>query len=64
MTEGGAYGALASFAQVGGLLIFVAAFLMVLIYALWPGSGEKFSRAARQPMGLDDPDDRPAESER
>ena len=40
------YETLSSFAQTGGLLLFVAAFVLILVYALLPGSREKFAAAA------------------
>ena len=44
------YDRLASFAQTGGLLLFVAAFVLVLIYALAPWQKESFQAAARTPI--------------
>jgi cytochrome c oxidase cbb3-type subunit 4 len=33
--------------------IFVAIFLMILAYALWPGNGETFEDAAKMPLRED-----------
>ncbi len=50
------YEKLASFAQTGGLLLFVLAFVLVLIYALAPGNKKRFDHARRIPL-----EDEPAE---
>jgi cytochrome c oxidase cbb3-type subunit 4 len=47
------YKAMAEFAQTWGLLYFVAIFLGVLIYALWPSRKQMFERAARIPLRED-----------
>ena len=47
------YKMLAEFAQTWGLLYFVAVFLVVLIYALWPSSKRRFDEAARMPLRED-----------
>ncbi len=47
------YEALSSFAQTGGLILFVLAFLLVLIYALAPGNRAKFNAARRIPLDDD-----------
>jgi len=39
--------ALSKFAQTGGLVLFVTAFVLVLIYALAPSNQKNFDRAAR-----------------
>ncbi|MEM1139531.1 MAG: cbb3-type cytochrome c oxidase subunit 3 [Pseudomonadota bacterium] len=44
------YEPLAQFAQTWGLIIFIVAFVLVLIYALAPGNRAKFSQAARIPL--------------
>ena len=44
------YDFLAQFAQTGGLLLFVFAFILVLIYALAPGNKDKFDKAGRMPL--------------
>lgn len=36
-----------------GLLIFIALFAGVLVYAFWPGNRERFKRAARIPLEND-----------
>jgi cytochrome c oxidase cbb3-type subunit 4 len=47
------YRALAEFAQSWGLVYFVAVFLVVLAYALWPSRQEEFDEAARVPLRED-----------
>jgi cytochrome c oxidase cbb3-type subunit 4 len=47
------YSAIAHFAQTWGLLYFVALFLGVLAYALWPSRKQKFDEAARIPLRED-----------
>ncbi len=54
------YEFLAKTAQTWGLLLFVAAFVMVLIYALRPGNRQTFERARQIPLD-DDNDDPDAE---
>ena len=44
------YEALAKFAQTGGLVLFVLAFILVLIYALNPRNKETFDHAKRIPL--------------
>lgn len=44
------YEALSKFAQTGGLLLFVIAFILVLIYALQPGNRKTFEHARRIPL--------------
>ena len=44
------YEVLSKFAQTGGLLLFVFAFILVLIYALSPGNRKKFERARQIPL--------------
>lgn len=51
------YETLASIAQSWGLLIFILAFVLVLLYALNPASREQFDRAARIPLEEKDPAD-------
>lgn len=53
------YELLASFAQTWGLLLFMLAFALVLIYALAPGNRDKFRRAARAPLEETDSPDAP-----
>ena len=47
------YRALAEFAQTWGLVYFVAVFLVVLIYALWPSRRRQFDEAACIPLRED-----------
>lgn len=47
------YETVASFAQTWGLVYFVAIFLVVLVYALWPRNANKFREAARIPLKED-----------
>lgn len=47
------YKMLAEFAQTWGLLYFVAVFVGVLIYALWPSRQGEFEEAARMPLRED-----------
>ncbi len=47
------YKFLAWFAQTWGLVYFVAIFLAVLTYALWPANKEKFDDASRIPLRED-----------
>ncbi|PQA88882.1 cbb3-type cytochrome c oxidase subunit 3 [Hyphococcus luteus] len=44
------YETLAKFAQTWGLLLFVLAFVLVLIYALNPRNKKKFDEAKRIPL--------------
>lgn len=54
------YESLASFAQVWGMLLFIALFLGAGVYALWPRNQKKFDEAARVPL---EDADRPAAAE-
>ena len=47
------YQALANFAQTWGLVYFVAVFMLVLVYALWPSRKQQFDEAARLPLRED-----------
>jgi cytochrome c oxidase cbb3-type subunit IV len=47
------YMTLANFAQTWGLVYFVAIFLIVLLYALWPSRRQQFDEAARMPLRED-----------
>jgi len=47
------YRALAEFAQTWGLVYFVAVFVAVLIYALWPSRRRQFDEDARIPLRED-----------
>ena len=44
------YRAFAEFAQTWGLVYFVAVFVVVLIYALWPSRQQQFDEDARIPL--------------
>jgi cytochrome c oxidase cbb3-type subunit IV len=47
------YRALAEFAQTWGLVYFVAVFVVMLIYALWPSRRRQFDEDARIPLRED-----------
>jgi cytochrome c oxidase cbb3-type subunit 4 len=47
------YQTVAEFAQTWGLVYFVAVFLVVLIYALWPSRQRQFDEDARIPLRED-----------
>jgi cytochrome c oxidase cbb3-type subunit 4 len=47
------YRAFAEFAQFWGLIYFLAIFLVVLAYALWPSRKRQFDEAARIPLRED-----------
>lgn len=47
------YEQVASITQVAALLLFVAFFIGVLIYAFWPGNKKRFEEAARLPLEKD-----------
>jgi cytochrome c oxidase cbb3-type subunit 4 len=47
------YEQVASITQVAALLLFVALFIGVLIYAFWPGNKKRFEQAARVPLEKD-----------
>ena len=47
------YRQVAEFAQTWGLLYFVAVFLAVVVYALWPSNKKKFDDASRIPLDKD-----------
>jgi cytochrome c oxidase cbb3-type subunit 4 len=47
------YEHVASITQVAALLLFVAFFIGVLIYAFWPGNKKRFKEAARLPLEND-----------
>lgn len=44
------YEQLSAFAQSWGFLLIAVLFAGVLIYALWPGNGDKFRAAAAKPL--------------
>ena len=47
------YRAFSEFAQTWGLVYFVAVFVVVLIYALWPSRQRQFDEDARIPLRED-----------
>ena len=47
------YKALAEFAQTYGLVYFVIVFMIVVVWALWPGNKRRFDEAARMPLRED-----------
>jgi cytochrome c oxidase cbb3-type subunit 4 len=47
------YDTVASFSQVTSLLMFIAMFIAVVAYALWPRNGPRFERAQRRALDLD-----------
>ena len=44
------YDEVAQFTHTWGMVYMVGIFVVVLVYALWPGNKEKFDHAARLPM--------------
>ncbi|MDX2308409.1 MAG: cbb3-type cytochrome c oxidase subunit 3 [Hyphomicrobium sp.] len=46
------YETIATVSQTGSLLIFVALFVAVLAYALWPANRERFHRASTEALDL------------
>ncbi len=48
------YNTVATVSQVVSLLMFVALFAGVVIYALWPANGPRFEEAQRRALDLDD----------
>ena len=47
------YSTIATFSQVTSLLMFVAMFGGVVVYALWPKNGARFDAAQRTSLDLD-----------
>ena len=47
------YDTVATISQVLSLLMFIAMFAAVLVYALWPANGERFAQAQRDALDLD-----------
>jgi cytochrome c oxidase cbb3-type subunit 4 len=47
------YEQVSTITQVAALLLFVALFIGVLIYAFWPGNKKRFEDAARLPLEKD-----------
>jgi len=50
------YETIAAWSQVTSLLMFVAMFIGVLAYALWPRNGPRFEAAQRRALDLDGKD--------
>ena len=46
------YEAIATLSQVVSLLMFIAMFLAVIVYALWPGNKPRFEAAQRRALDL------------
>lgn len=49
------YETLSKFAQTGGLVLFIIAFVLVLIYALNPRKKEEFEAARQIPLNDEEP---------
>ena len=47
------YNELANFAQTWGLLYFVAIFIGILVYVMWPKNKKRFNDAANIPLRED-----------
>ena len=47
------YDTIATISQVTSLLMFIAMFVAVVAYALWPRNGMKFEQAQRRALDLD-----------
>jgi cytochrome c oxidase cbb3-type subunit 4 len=47
------YDTVATLSQVASLLMFIAMFAAVLVYALWPRNGPRFEEAQRRALDLD-----------
>jgi len=47
------YDTVATISQVTSLLMFIAMFVAVLAYALWPRNGARFDAAQRRALDLD-----------
>ncbi|MBV1693017.1 MAG: CcoQ/FixQ family Cbb3-type cytochrome c oxidase assembly chaperone [Hyphomicrobiales bacterium] len=50
------YETIATFSQVTSLLMFIAMFLAVLVYALWPANKARFDAIQKRALGLDQQD--------
>jgi cbb3-type cytochrome oxidase subunit 3 len=48
-----AYDTVATISQVTSLLMFVAMFIGIVAYAIWPSNGAKFEAVQRRALGLD-----------
>ncbi|MFZ4807757.1 MAG: cbb3-type cytochrome c oxidase subunit 3 [Hyphomicrobiaceae bacterium] len=47
------YDTVATFSQVTSLLLFIAIFIGVVVYAFWPGNRQRFDRNMRSALDLD-----------
>ncbi len=47
------YQTVASISQVASLLMFIAMFIAVVAYALWPSNGPRFDAAQKRALDLD-----------
>ncbi len=47
------YETIATFSQVTSLLLFIALFAGVIVYAVWPKNGARFDAAQRRALDLD-----------
>ena len=52
------YDTVATVSQLTSLLVFIAMFLAVLVYALWPRNGPQFERTQLRALDLDGKPDR------
>jgi len=46
------YDTVATFSQIASLLMFIAMFIAVLVYALWPSNGKVFDEIQRDALDL------------
>jgi len=46
------YETIATLSQVASLLMFIATFLVVVVYALWPGNKPRFEESQRRALDL------------
>jgi cytochrome c oxidase cbb3-type subunit 4 len=46
------YETVAGFSQVASLLLFMAMFLVIVVYAFWPKNRSRFEDAQRRALGL------------
>lgn len=54
-----AYEDVKTYAAMAGLLIFIALFIGVLVYAFWPGNKARFEQARSIPLEKDPDDNAP-----
>jgi cytochrome c oxidase cbb3-type subunit IV len=52
------YETIATISQVSSLLLFIALFVGVLVYAVWPNNKPRFEDAQRRALDLDQADSR------